>query len=243
MVNIPVLRVVLWVHIAVGTIALLAGGGAILTKKGSQRHRRFGGTFVLAMVAVVATALFITSATKDIFLASIGIFSGYMVFAGWRALGQKRPDRGDNATATDYAAASLMFIVGLGMVGLGIRWMLSSGSGRSTVLIAFGALGVAFAGQDVATFYRGPQLRFDWFYRHIARMLGGYIATVTAVSAVNLTMLPTLVRWLWPTIIGTPLIVVWVRRYQRRFSEGKKPRDVAATLKRGTVESSGNDVE
>lgn len=100
-----------------------------------------------------------------------------------------------------------------------------------------------FAGQDVVTFYRGPQLRFDWFYRHIARMLGGYIATVTAVSAVNLTMLPTIVRWLWPTVIGTPLIVVWIRRYQRRFGEGTKPRDVAATFKRGTVESSGDNLK
>lgn len=238
MVNPLILRAVLWIHIAVGVVALLSGGGAILSKKGSQRHRRLGVTFVLATVAVVATALLITGATKDVFLASIGVFSGYMVFAGWRALGQKRPNHGDSATTVDYVAAIFMVVVGLGMVGLGIRWTLSSGSGRSAVLIAFGALGLAFAGQDIVTFYRGPQLRFDWFYRHIARMLGGYIATVTAVSAVNLTMLPTLVRWLWPTVIGTPLIVVWIRRYQRKFGEGKRPRDVAATLKRGTVELS-----
>lgn len=243
MINVTTFRGMLWLHIGVGVLALLGGAGAILSRKGSPRHRRFGTTYVLAMVAVVITALIITSATKDVFLASIGVFSGYMVFAGWRALGQKRPAHGDQPTLIDYVAASIMLVVGLGMIGLGIRWTLSSGSGRSSVLIAFGALGVAFAGQDVTTFYRGPTLRFDWFYRHIARMLGGYIATVTAVSAVNLTMLPTVVRWLWPTIVGTPLIVVWIRRYQRKFGEGKKPRDVAATLKRGTVDFPSDDPE
>jgi hypothetical protein len=48
-------------------------------------------------------------------------------------------------------------------------------------------------------------------------MLTSYVAAVTAFSAVNFTFLPTTVRWLWPTLIGTVGIVVWVRYYRTRF--------------------------
>lgn len=231
------LRPVLWLHIAAGTVALVGGLGAMAARKGSTRHRRLGLAYVGGMVLVVATALLITSVTQDLFLGTIGVFSGYMVFAGYRALGQKRPSRGDVATLLDYGGAGLMLLVSLGMVGVGLQNALKTGTARAFVLIAFGLLGFVFAGQDALTFVRGPTLRFDWFYRHIARMLGGYIATVTAVSAVNLLFLPTIVRWLWPTVIGTPLIVVWIRRYQRKFENGKQPSDIAARLEHGTVNS------
>jgi hypothetical protein len=49
---------------------------------------------------------------------------------------------------------------------------------------------------------------------------GGYIATVTAFSSVNFTFLPSVVSWLWPTVIGTPLIFLLVRRYRTQFADG-----------------------
>lgn len=206
-------RPVLWVHIALGAVALCAGLGAMATKKGGRRHRNFGKAFVAAMAGVVLSALAITAFTRDAFLATIAVFSGYVVFAGYRALSQKRPG---SAGRLDYAAAGLAGLVAAGMVALGVAGVLD-GASRGAVLVAFGGLAFAFAAQDAATFHRGPSSRFDWLYRHVARMLGGYIATVTAVSAVNLTMLPPAVRWLWPTAVGTPLIALWIRRYQRRF--------------------------
>jgi hypothetical protein len=49
-------------------------------------------------------------------------------------------------------------------------------------------------------------------------MLGSYLAAVSAFSVVNFTFLPTTGRWLWPTVIGTPLIVLWITYYKRRFA-------------------------
>ena len=51
-------------------------------------------------------------------------------------------------------------------------------------------------------------------------MLGSYIATVTAFSVVNFTFLPTTVRWLWPIVVGTPLITAWITYYRLRFRRG-----------------------
>ncbi len=52
-------------------------------------------------------------------------------------------------------------------------------------------------------------------------MIGSYIAAVTAFSVVNFYFLPTTLRWLWPTMIGTPAIAIWISYYKRRFSRPK----------------------
>ena len=52
-------------------------------------------------------------------------------------------------------------------------------------------------------------------------MLAGYLATVSAFSVVNLTFLPPVVRWLWPTVIGTTGILLWSRYYRRKFAQQK----------------------
>lgn len=60
-------------------------------------------------------------------------------------------------------------------------------------------------------------------------MLGSYLAAVSAFSVVNFTFLPTTVRWLWPTLLGTPLIVLWITSYKRRFAAHRRDPTVAAT--------------
>jgi len=44
---------------------------------------------------------------------------------------------------------------------------------------------------------------------------------VTAFSVVNFTFLPTAVRWLWPIVVGTPLIAAWITYYRLRFRQAK----------------------
>jgi hypothetical protein len=61
-------------------------------------------------------------------------------------------------------------------------------------------------------------------------MLGSYIAVVTAFSVVNFTSLPPVLRWLWPTLIGTPLIVAWVVYYRMRFARRKPATAAPATV-------------
>jgi len=34
---------------------------------------------------------------------------------------------------------------------------------------------------------------------------------------VNFTFLPTTVRWLWPIVVGTPLITAWITYYKFAF--------------------------
>jgi hypothetical protein len=50
-----------WVHIAAGSIAILAGFIALFAKKGGVLHRRAGDVFVLAMVTLTGTAWYAAS--------------------------------------------------------------------------------------------------------------------------------------------------------------------------------------
>ena len=212
---------VLWAHIAAGVLALSAGLVAIATEKGGRRHVRAGRIYVGSMAVVVTTALPLAAVDADYFLFSIAVFSGYLVFTGWRVLARKRPEPGV-ASPVDWAANLTMVGFGLAMVGLGGANLLD-GDGLGVALVVFGAIGLALAGGQVWSIYSPPEDPREWFSRHIVFMGAGYIATVTAAVTVNLVMLPPVLRWVGPTLVGTPLIAVAVARYERRFDSRAEP--------------------
>ena len=212
---------VLWAHIAAGVLALSAGLVAMATEKGGRRHVRAGRIYVGSMAVVVTTALPLAAVDADYFLFSIAVFSGYLVFTGWRVLARKRPEPGV-ASPVDWAANLTMVVFGLAMVGLGGADLLDD-DGLGVALVVFGAIGLALAGSQVRSVYNPPEDPREWFSRHIVFMGAGYIATVTAAVTVNLVMLPPVLRWVGPTLVGTPLIAVAVARYERRFDSGAEP--------------------
>ncbi|QIO23464.1 DUF2306 domain-containing protein [Haloarcula sp. JP-L23] len=206
----------LWVHIAAGFLALFAGVGAFVTEKGSLRHRRAGRAYVYGMVVVAATALALfaldPTATRQ-FLALVAVFSFYFVFSGYRVLSRKRP--ADAPTAVDWGAVTLYGLASVGLLAMGALQLLA-GNGFAVVVLVFGVLGTVLTVADVRSFRTEADPR-AWLGEHVTRMGAGYIATVTAFSAVNFVFLPTVGRWLWPTLLGTPLLVYLQRRYEARF--------------------------
>jgi hypothetical protein len=206
------------VHVAAGVVALLAGAGALLTAKGGPRHIRAGKTYVLAMAVVVGTAFPLAVVDDDAFLFAIAVFSGYLVFTGYRVLSRKRPTPGE-AAPVDWAAHLVMVAFGVAMVALGANDVLA-GDGLGWALASFGAIGLVLALREIRSIVVPAEDPRAWFFKHIVFIGGGYIATVTAAVTVNLTMLPPLVRWLGPTAVGTPLLLLTTVRYRRRFDRG-----------------------
>ena len=99
--------VVLLVHIACGSVALLTAALAFLTDKGPKFHAKVGRIYALAMVGVGLTAVALWWLGSTDFLLFIGFFSTYMVLVGWR-LGQNRSGLVNNI---DQA------LVGMGTIG------------------------------------------------------------------------------------------------------------------------------
>ena len=218
-----------WIHIAAGTVALMLAPLAMLTVKGGRAHRRWGKIYFWSMAAVAATAVVMALWRPKIFLALLAVFSFYMAFSGYRTLGRKRPAQGQGPTALDWTAALLTFAVSAVMAVLGLIRPGEAWQRLGIVPVVFGALGMILAGLDIGKFVRPPTDRNAWWFAHMGGMLGSYIATVSAFSVVNFTFLPTAARWLWPTVIGTPLIVVWIAYYRIRFSRAPAARVEAAS--------------
>jgi len=109
-------------------------------------------------------------------------------------------------------AASVALVV-LGLVAPSAAWRQIA-----VVSVVLGSVGILLSWRDMAAMARPPADRMAWWYAHMGRMLGSYIAALTAFSVTNFTLLPLTTRWLWPTIIGTPLIVLWTAYYKRRFA-------------------------
>ncbi|SMP36015.1 hypothetical protein [Halobellus salinus] len=201
----------LWLHIAAGTVAVLAGLGALVTTKGGLRHRQAGKLFLIAISVVVATVfglLAINPTTFRIILTLVAIFSGYLAFSGYRVLARKRPE--DDADVIDWSATGTVFVACLGLGVWGVTWFLG-GQSFGIVMVIFGAIGVIFATLDGWTFRR--EGTGEWTVTHLQRMIAAFISTVSAVSAVNLTPIMGIWAWIWPTIVGVPLIVYWSNTY------------------------------
>jgi len=208
-------------HIAAGSIALFAAPGAMLTVKGGRAHRRWGHVYVWAMGVVAVTALALATMRPNLFLALVAIFSFYLAFIGQRTIARRRLSPGQRVTALDWAG---VVMAGSGAVGLLLYALLPHGGGRPAlwlVALIFGLVGLLLAGREMQGFWRPAADPRAWWYRHMGNMLGAYIATVSAFSVVNFTFLPPIVRWLWPTAVGVPLIGLWIRHYRRRFAAAR----------------------
>jgi hypothetical protein len=209
-------------HIVCGMIALFVAPAAMLTVKGGRAHRRWGKTYFWMMAVVATTAMVMALYRPIIFLALVAIFSFYFAFRGYRSVLRKN----QGAEVMDWVAALIALAGSLGLVALGIRPLAGEFLPASVVSITFGLLGMGISGIDIWRFVRPASDRKAWWYSHMGGMLGSYIATVSAFSAVNFHFLPMVIRWLWPSIIGIPGIFLWIGYYRKKFT--RSPSKVAA---------------
>jgi uncharacterized membrane protein len=206
-------RAVLAIHILCGGVALFVAPGAMLTRKGGPWHRRWGKIYFWSMAAVALSAVGLSVLRPQLFLMLVAVFSFYLAFTGYRVLYRKTPRQAANAA--DWAGAALMLAGGVALVGYGAYLLRTSGFGA--VAVVFGVIGLLLAAGDVRVFLHPPADKRAWWFTHMTRMMAAYIATVTAFSAVNFGFMPPVLRWLWPTALGTAGILVWVRHYRKKF--------------------------
>ena len=74
---------VLLVHIAAGSLGLLAGTAAMLFRKGSRRHALAGRVFVIAMLTMASFAAYIAIGRHEPSNIAGGIFTFYLILTAW----------------------------------------------------------------------------------------------------------------------------------------------------------------
>lgn len=211
-------RTLHWIHISFGFVAFFVAPIALIAAKGGLTHRRWGRVYFWSMVVVASTAIVLAIHQPNYFLACVSVFSFYLAFRGYRALVMKPTSKGSGGPKTLDWIGLVLALLGstallvLGIIQPGRVWVI-----LGPVAVVFGVVGLLFACTDLYQFLFPPRDKMNWWYSHMSGMIASYIAAVSAFSVNNLRFLPVVVRWLWPTIIGAPLIFLWVRFYKKKF--------------------------
>ncbi|MEY2900320.1 MAG: hypothetical protein RL247_486 [Actinomycetota bacterium] len=198
---------VLLVHVFSGAIALGTAFIAVGVAKGATLHRKVGTVFFWAMLSVGVTAIPVTFVRPNPFLFFVALFSFYMAFAGYRRGRKRHVD-----TPLDVTAAWLMVAFGVVMIGYGF-FMVFAAEPLGWALASFGGLGLSFGIEDVLK-ARGIPAHSERVRVHLSRMLGGTIATITAVLVQQVSPLvdeafAQVALWLGPTVLLVPIIFLW----------------------------------
>lgn len=201
-------KIILVIHVIAGSIGLSTGTINIIRKKGDKPHRLVGKFFVYAMLINAVAGFLMSVIHKNTFLLVIAVFSFYMTTTGQRILSLKSLDKGQEAKLIDWILTIIMIFFSLCFIIFGIYLKINDNN-LGTVLIVFGAISTLMARKDINIYQGNTNIKNYWLLIHIQRMVGAYIAALTAFIVVNNTYLPPLVAWLLPTVILVPLIFYW----------------------------------
>lgn len=208
-------EVLLVIHIAAGFAALVAGAGAMVTRKGQRYHLRSERIYFWGMAVVTATALPLAILRSNIFLFAVAILSFYLAFTGYRVVVRRRAGALGRPAALDWAGTWTVLLASAGLLVYG-GWA----RGGDVTALVFGGVAGLLGVRDLLVLRRsagagGAAASGEWWAAHMRSMLGAYIATFTAFAVTNAVFLPAPVRWLAPTVVGSIGIAVWVARYRR----------------------------
>ncbi len=202
-------QILIYIHAGFGGIALLSGGLAIIVRKGNKVHKKSGKVFYYTMLtsAVVACIISVVPNHESPFLFSIGVFSTYFLLSGVRSLNFRQREF---YLKTDKIIAYSVVLTGLSM----ILYPIILNGRPNTILLVFGLVGLVFGLRDLKLFRNLKQLKKSWLKLHLGKMIGGYIAAVSAFFVVN-QILPGIWNWFVPGIIGSGYIIYWMKKLRK----------------------------
>lgn len=204
-----------WAHIAAGVAAFVVAPIALASVKGGRTHRRWGYVYLIGMTFATLSAAVLAATTDNTFFTFVGLFSFYLGFSGYRAVGKRAGVRW-----FDWAVGAGIALTMLGMLGYGALGVVREGW-FFLPLVVFGLIGLFVAGRDLWQMARPPADRHAWFFGHMIGMVSSAAAAMSAVSVTNFKFLPPIPRILWPGTLAIPLLVVWVLWYRRKLRAGR----------------------
>jgi uncharacterized membrane protein len=198
------IKILIYIHAFFGGIGLITGIGSIVVKKGGNLHRRMGKLFSIGMITSSALSLPICWMPKhqNLFLFLIGIFTIYMVISGNRALTFKSKNKAD---FIDKLISGVMLFLSIVMIFIGIYFVLNKTT-NGILFAFFGGFGLFMTVKDFQFFRNFSKTKNNWLTKHIGKMIGALIASITAFIVAGLGI-GNLITWITPSIIGTLYII------------------------------------
>jgi hypothetical protein len=164
---------------------------------------------------LVAVSSFILSLIRyNPFLFMVGVFTLYMTVTGYRGLLKKR-QKTQQAKLADWLLIGFSGIMA-GFMTIRAIYQVSDGQQDFLpVVLTFSGILTIFIITDLRIYLGSKTMTAnDWLLYHIGRISGAYIATLTAFLVVNVQTEPAYIAWLLPTVLGSPLISYFRRKYR-----------------------------
>ncbi|WP_264529688.1 hypothetical protein [Flavobacterium sp. N502540] len=202
------IKILIYIHAFFGGIGLISGTGSVLVKKGSALHKRMGNLFSIGMItsSLISIPICWMPKHQNIFLFLIGLFTIYLVISGNRALNFKHKTKAD---FYDKLISGTMLFLSVIMISIGIYYQLNSVQ-NSILFTFFGGFGLYMTVKDFI-FFKNVSKTNNWLSKHIGKMIGALIASVTAFIVAGIG-LGNMITWMAPSILGTFYILYWNRK-------------------------------
>ena len=205
-------KIFLMIHVAGGSVGMLAGTYVMFAKKGDKTHKKVGKLFAISMLGAGFCSLVLAALHHSNFLFAVGIFTIYMTGTAWRYLHLKKLADGQKPQTIDWLLVGFMFVGSLWFVKMGVESLLDKEYFGAIVLV-FAWRGFSFVRQDYRTFNGQITAKNYWLLFHLQRMTGAYIASMTAFLVVNSPDRLSFIPWLLPSVVVVPFIVKWSKKY------------------------------
>ena len=190
-------------HIAAGTLSVLAGAAALLFRKGGRAHRAAGSVFVAAMTVMAVTAAVLGGDVGNIFAGGLTI---YMVGTGWVTA-----RRGDGKAGLFEVGAFVVALV-VAVAGFASAGLVASGAREAAnpyivfvTLFISSAIGLAALG-DLSVVLRRGVSGAQRIARHLWRMCFGLLIAIGSFAAQGADALPASLRG--PALVFGPMLLV-----------------------------------
>jgi hypothetical protein len=227
-------NLILFLHIAGGTVGIISGGVALLSRKGGRRHRVAGTIFLVSMLIMAtigaATSPFLPVPSMPNVVA--GTLTFYLVATGWVAIRREdgrigRFEKGGLGVALGIVAAGTIFILMAMNSPTG-----TIGKTPPQAFYVFALVGAIAAAEDLKMILRGGLSGSARIARHLWRMSAALTIASGSFFLGQQRIMPAYMQgspWLFvPVIAPLLLMVFWLIRvrlipwFKRpRFQRGK----------------------
>lgn len=201
------------IHIAAGTLGLLAGTYIMIAKKGDKRHKLIGRIFSICMLGAGFCSFVLATIHRNDFLFAVGVFTIFLAGTGWRYLYLKNIENGQRPKIIDWSLMIFMILGCVVFLILGTRNILDK-EYFGIIILLFAWRGISFVIKDYKIYKGEITVKNYWLVFHLQRMSAAYIASLTAFAVVNAPDRLSFLPWLLPSAIVVPLIIKWSRKYK-----------------------------
>jgi hypothetical protein len=217
-------------HICAGLSALLSGTVAMSFRKGSPGHRVAGNIFVISMLSLAASAVYLALMKSQVTNVVSGVLTFYLVTTAW---GTARRKDGETIVL-DWVALLFALAVGATLMTFGFQAVHSPTGlkygGPAVLFFIFGSLALLAAAGDIRMLARGGVFGVHRIARHLWRMC---VALFFASGSFFLGQQQVFPAWLRTKILFVPaflplvLMIFWLLRvrFKNAYSKSSMAED------------------